>query len=88
MLSRTKNQICRINGIYHDPFKNLWRISRHFQLVRISYQKLDFQGISRFSAGCIINNLNASSYKSGTMNKQSNLDFLLFHENPIFDMIF
>jgi hypothetical protein len=23
-------------------------ISRHFQLVRISYQKLDFHGISRF----------------------------------------
>jgi uncharacterized membrane protein len=25
-------------------------ISRHFQLVRISYQNLDFHGISRFSA--------------------------------------
>jgi hypothetical protein len=25
-------------------------ISRHFQLVRISYKELDFHGISRFSA--------------------------------------
>jgi hypothetical protein len=42
-------------------------ISRHFQLVRISYQKLDFHGISRFSAVFIINNLNALKYKSETM---------------------
>jgi hypothetical protein len=34
-------------------------ISRQFQLVRISYQRLDFHGISRFSAVFIINNLNA-----------------------------
>jgi hypothetical protein len=34
-------------------------ISRHFQLVRISYQKLDFHGVSRFSAVFIINNFNA-----------------------------
>jgi hypothetical protein len=34
-------------------------ISRHFQLVRISYQKLDFHGVSRFFAVFIINNLNA-----------------------------
>jgi hypothetical protein len=30
----------------------------YFQLVRISYQKLDFHGISPFSAVFIINNLN------------------------------
>jgi hypothetical protein len=41
-------------------------ISRHFQLVRISYQKLDFHGISRFSSVFIINILNALSYNSGT----------------------
>jgi hypothetical protein len=29
------------------------------ELVRISYQKLDFHGISRFSDVSIINNLNA-----------------------------
>jgi hypothetical protein len=46
-------------------------ISRHFQLVRISYQKLYFHRISRFSAVFIINNLNASKYKSGTMNTKS-----------------
>jgi hypothetical protein len=45
--------------------------SRHFQLVRISYQKLDFHGISRFSAVFIINNLNAWRYNSGTMNTKS-----------------
>jgi hypothetical protein len=47
-------------------------ISRHFQLGRISYQKLDFQRISRFSAVFIIDNLNASRYKSGTMNPKKN----------------
>jgi hypothetical protein len=46
-------------------------ISRHFQLVRISYQKLDFHRISLFDAVFIINNLNASRYKSGTMNTKS-----------------
>jgi hypothetical protein len=46
-------------------------IYRHFQLVRISYQKLDFHIISRFSAVFIIINLNASRYKSGTMNTKS-----------------
>jgi hypothetical protein len=40
---------------------------RDFQLVRISYQKLDFHGISSFSDVFIINNLNAWRYKSGTM---------------------
>jgi hypothetical protein len=44
---------------------------RHFQLVRISYQKLDFHGISRFSAVFIINNLNAWRYKSRTMETKS-----------------
>jgi hypothetical protein len=29
-------------------------IARYFQLVRISYQKLDFRGISRFFAVLII----------------------------------
>jgi hypothetical protein len=73
MLNRTKNQTWRINDIQYSPFKNLWKkiISRHFQLVRISYQKLDFYIISRFSAVFIINNLNASRYKSGTMNTNS-----------------
>jgi hypothetical protein len=46
-------------------------ISRYFQLVKISYQKLDFRRISRFSAVVIIKNLNASRYKSGTMNTKS-----------------
>jgi hypothetical protein len=55
------------------PFKNLWKklISRHFQLVRISYQKLDFHGISRFSAVFIINNLNAWRFHSGKMDTKS-----------------
>jgi hypothetical protein len=42
-------------------------ISRHFQLVKISYQKLYFHRISPFSAVFIINNLNAWRYKSRTM---------------------
>jgi hypothetical protein len=46
-------------------------ISRHFQLVRIPYQKLDFHGISGFSDVFIINNLNAWRFKSGTMNTKS-----------------
>jgi hypothetical protein len=46
-------------------------ISRHIQLVGISYRKLYFHRISRFSAVFIINNLNASKYKSGTMNTKS-----------------
>jgi hypothetical protein len=45
-------------------------ISRHFQLVRISYQKLDFHGIGRFSSVPIINNFNAWKY-TGTMNTKS-----------------
>jgi hypothetical protein len=51
-------------------------ISRPFQFVRISYQKLDFHGIGRFSAVFIFNNLNALRYKSGTMNTKI-LGFLL-----------
>jgi hypothetical protein len=39
-------------------------ISKHCQLVRISYQNLDFHGISRFSAVFITNNLNAWRYNS------------------------
>jgi hypothetical protein len=35
------------------------KIIQLVQLVRISYQKLDFHGISRFSAVFIITNLNA-----------------------------
>jgi hypothetical protein len=45
-------------------------MARYSQLVRISYQKLDFHGISRFSAVFIINNLNVWRYKSGTMDDQ------------------
>jgi hypothetical protein len=52
-------------------------ISRHFQLVRISYQKLDFHRISRFSAVFMINNLNAWRYHSGTRIQKVNLGFLL-----------
>jgi hypothetical protein len=62
-------------GLMHNVY-NLTRlriygrkiISRHFQLVRISYQKLDFHGVNCFSAVFIINHLNAWRYKSGTMN--------------------
>jgi hypothetical protein len=43
----------------------------HFQFVRISYQILDFHGISRFSAVFIINNLNALGYNSGTMDTRT-----------------
>jgi hypothetical protein len=62
-------------------------ISRHFQLVRISYQKLDFHGSSRFSAVFIINNLNAWRYNSGTIDVGFliNVGFLLTDptKNPI-----
>jgi hypothetical protein len=43
-------------------------IFRYFQLVRISYPKLDSHAISRFPAVFIINNRNDVRYKSGTMN--------------------
>jgi hypothetical protein len=35
------------NPYDHDPFKNLWK-KNNFQLVRMSYQKLDFHGICCF----------------------------------------
>jgi hypothetical protein len=56
-------------------------ISRHFQLVRISYQKLDFHRISLFAADFIINNLNARRYNSGTMDKKSKFRFSF--NNPL-----
>jgi hypothetical protein len=72
MPSRTKNQIIRINGnTTHLRIHSRKIFSRHFQLVRVSYQKLDFHGISRFSAVFIINTLNAWRYNSGTMYAKS-----------------
>jgi hypothetical protein len=53
-------------------------IFRHFQLVRISYHKLNFHGISRFSAVFITNNLNAWRYNSQFRNHGYKSLFRLF----------
>jgi hypothetical protein len=62
MLNRTKNEIwfdaSMVFNLTHFRFYGRKIISRHFQIVRISYQKLDFHRISRFSAVFIINILN------------------------------
>jgi hypothetical protein len=83
MLNRTKIQIWRINLCNKTHLRIYGRkiISRHFQLVRISYQKLDFHRISRFSAVFIINNLNVSRYKSGTMDTRSLFRLISFNRS-------
>jgi hypothetical protein len=52
------DQIIVFNMIHLRSFERKI-VSKHFQLFRISFQKLNIHGISRFSAVFIINNLNA-----------------------------
>jgi hypothetical protein len=73
MLNRTKTRFdaSMVFNMIHLRIYGRKIISRYFQLVRISYQKLDVHGISRFSAVYIINNLNALRYNSVTMDTKS-----------------
>jgi hypothetical protein len=78
MLNRTKRfDASTVLNITHLTVCGGKIISRHFQLVIIAYQKLNFHEISRFSAVVNNNNLKSMRYKSEPWIQKIDLGFLL-----------